>query len=697
MKVLSILTYYLPHWTGLTAYAARIAEGLVRRGHEVTVLTTRHHPSLAAREERNGVKVIRLAPFLRVSRGVIAPTLPIVASQLIRCSEVVQIHTPLMESALIALLCRCYRRPLLMTHHGDLVMPAGLLNQSVERLVVASMNLAARLCSRISVHSQDYAENSGFLAPFSSKLTCVYPPVRIPRPQQEAAAEWRRSLGLESRRVIGFAGRFVEEKGFDFLLGALPRILAAEPSAHLLFAGESNVVYEDFYARLKHQIDLHRDSLTSLGLLREPQELANFFALCDVFVVPSRTDCFPSIQIEAMLCGTPVVCSNIPGAREAIRVRGAGRLVESHRPDRLSKGILRVLSNRRTYRKSRGEIESLFNPRQSLDQYESLLGNLVENSPAAFAPSQKVSNVPRSRWLSQRDDRSHLCASDQTELDKLLRNEADMAFRRRVPILMKYLALKDGDRVLDCGCGMGFHLMVMARLRKLELLGLDIDPDRLDSLRKEGVGAPVLVADIGHPPLAEESFDKVLMTEVLEHLENDRQVLSTLYRVLKPGGILALSVPSATYPFWWDPFNRIWTGIGGDPIRKGPLVGIWTNHRRLYQTEQLVSRIREAGFAVEAVAEITHYCFPFMHFLVYGLGKPLLERNLLPRRLHQSADRFKADHNRGSLLNPINLGLEVFRAVDRLNDRPGFGGKKTFVSIVVKASRPGVGPDRVNT
>ncbi|TEU08071.1 MAG: glycosyltransferase [Anaerolineales bacterium] len=47
--------------------------------------------------------------------------------------------------------------------------------------------------------------------------------------------------------------------------------------------------------------------------------------MCDVFALPSRTDCFPSVQIEAMMCGTPVVATNILGAREVVRVTGMGR------------------------------------------------------------------------------------------------------------------------------------------------------------------------------------------------------------------------------------------------------------------------------------------------------------------------------------------------------------------------------------
>ena len=63
------LTYYYPHWTGLTAYAGRLAEGLAARGHQVTVLTSRHDPALPGTEWLRGVRVVRLHPLLRVSRG----------------------------------------------------------------------------------------------------------------------------------------------------------------------------------------------------------------------------------------------------------------------------------------------------------------------------------------------------------------------------------------------------------------------------------------------------------------------------------------------------------------------------------------------------------------------------------------------------------------------------------------------------
>jgi SAM-dependent methyltransferase len=264
-----------------------------------------------------------------------------------------------------------------------------------------------------------------------------------------------------------------------------------------------------------------------------------------------------------------------------------------------------------------------------------------------------------------------------------------MAFRRRLPVLLDYLELQDGSRVLDCGCGMGFQLLAMSRLRRLELVGLDPDPERLAYAAAEGVPAELVQGDAQQLPFADASFDAVLMTEVLEHVPDDRRALREVLRVLRPGGVLALSVPNARYPFWWDPIAAVRERLGREPLREGPLVGIWTNHLRLYRAEELVERVAGAGLALERVEQITHACVPFEHFLVYGVGKPLVERRLLPAGLHRSADRFHGDANEGSLRDPFNLVRAAFRLVDRLNEPPRGTRHATYVNVLVKARRPG--------
>jgi len=372
-----VLTYYYPHWTGLTAYAQREAEGLARRGHQVTVLTAQYKPELPRQDRHAGVDIVRLPTMGRLSRGVLMPGFPRAAARLIREHDVVQIHTPLMESPLVAWLARRQGKGMLFTNHGDLTMPAGAFNQFVQLTNRAMMAQALRWCGAASVHSRDYGENSDFMRHFLGKTHYIYPPIEIPRPIPEQVAAMRARLGLDGVPVVGFAGRFVEEKGFDYLLQAMPLVAERLPAVRFGYAGERHVVYERFYQRWEHLVEANAERLLFLGLLTDRQELANFLSLCDVFALPSRTDCFPSVQIEAMLCGTPAVTTDIPGAREAVWATGMGRLVRPCDPRALADGLLEVLAAPDRFQRSYEQVRSVFSTERTVEEYERLLQSLV--------------------------------------------------------------------------------------------------------------------------------------------------------------------------------------------------------------------------------------------------------------------------------------------------------------------------------
>jgi glycosyltransferase involved in cell wall biosynthesis len=377
MRILMILTYYHPHWTGLTAYAKRLAEGLARRGHAVTVLTSQHESQLPLEETIAGVRVIRLPVKARVSRGVVMPGFPAAAWRLARQADVVQLHTPILEAPLVTLFCRLLRKPVVLTHHGDLTLPAGLLNQTVERVVTMLMRGALAQATRLVTYSSDYARNSPFLAPFLHKTDPILPPVVIPQPLPGAAEAWKQELGLSGRKLVGFAGRWVEEKGFDYLLQAIPHVIRDAPDIHFVYAGETRIQYEDFFSKCAADFARVRSSLTLLGLVTDPERLAAFYDMLDVFVLPSRTDCFALVQAEAMLCGTPVVVTDIPGARVAVQRTGMGLLVPPRDPAGLAAGILEVLSEPERFSRPREEIEAIFDPERCVSEYEHLLGRLV--------------------------------------------------------------------------------------------------------------------------------------------------------------------------------------------------------------------------------------------------------------------------------------------------------------------------------
>ena len=232
MRILVVLSYYAPHWTGLTQYARRAAESWAALGHTVTVVTTRHDPALAATEIIGGVAVVRCGVVARVSRAAVAPALlPAVWAALADC-DVAVVHTPLPEAGAVGQLCRWRRIPYLCIHHGDVVLPAGLRNARYSAAMRRSAQSAYATAAAVVTHSADYADHSTWLAPLRWRVTVVPPPVDLTPVGTRAAA--RAALGLPAEAyVVGFFGRRVVEKGFDRLTAIVPALRQRHPNLHI--------------------------------------------------------------------------------------------------------------------------------------------------------------------------------------------------------------------------------------------------------------------------------------------------------------------------------------------------------------------------------------------------------------------------------------------------------------------------------
>jgi ubiquinone/menaquinone biosynthesis C-methylase UbiE len=285
---------------------------------------------------------------------------------------------------------------------------------------------------------------------------------------------------------------------------------------------------------------------------------------------------------------------------------------------------------------------------------------------------------------------SSLSTTTSQKLERLLRNESDVAYKRRVRTMLAYLDLQPGQTLLDCGTGMGFYLKTISTLYPgLRLFGIDYEEKVLRFAQLHLPPEIVITrGDIHQLAFATNSFDRVLMSEVLEHLADDERALREVWRVMKPGATLAMTVPYRRYPCWYDPINRVAEGLFRHPIRSGPFAGIWANHERLYEREQVLDVLRRTGFAIERVELLTHYCFPGTQTIVYTFGKGLIEHNLLPGFVAKSTHRFQGQENSGSRLNPINWVLALFNCIDRLNEDPSrLAGKDTFVNIAIQAKK----------
>ena len=382
MKILTVLTYYRPHTSGLTIYAERLARAFVKRGHEVTVMTTQYDPSLPRQETMDGVQIIRVPVAVRVSKGVLAPTFGLVATKLVAQHDVVQMHLPQFDAPGVAFRGRLFGKPAVLTYHCDLLLPPGFFNRFVNLVVNFQNSMAGILSNHIVTYTQDYADNSPYLSRYASKLTPILPPVELPDSLPGAIQAFAEEHRIKERcPVIGMAARFAAEKGVEVLLDALPTILKKYPKAQVLFAGTyQSVMGEQAYSnRLMPRIREYESAghWTFLGNL-DPVQMAAFYPNLDVLTVPSlnSTEAFGLVQIEAMMNGVPCVPSALPGVRQPVKMHGMGRIAKIGDSADLAESILEVLGEPEKFR---GDIESIkrsYNPDSIAAEYEKLFDRL---------------------------------------------------------------------------------------------------------------------------------------------------------------------------------------------------------------------------------------------------------------------------------------------------------------------------------
>lgn len=383
MKILTVLTYYRPHTSGLTIYAERLARAFARRGHQVTVMTMQYDPLLPREETIDGVKIIRVPVAARISKGVIAPAFGAIATKLVAQHDVVQLHLPQFDAPGVALRGRLFGKPTVLTYHCDLLLPRGAFNRFVNTVVDFQNNMAGIFSNHIVTYTQDYADNSPYLSRYASKLTPILPPVELPTPVPGEVESFAAEHRIRERKpVIGMAARFAAEKGVEVLLDALPIILKKYPKAQVLFAGMyQNVMGEQAYSdRLMPRIREYEAAghWTFLGNL-DPVDMAAFYPNLDVLTVPSlnSTEAFGLVQIEAMMNGVPCVPSALPGVRQPVTMHGMGRVARIGDAADLAESILTVLNEPGKFKGNIESIKRSYDPDSVAQEYEKLFAKLM--------------------------------------------------------------------------------------------------------------------------------------------------------------------------------------------------------------------------------------------------------------------------------------------------------------------------------
>jgi ubiquinone/menaquinone biosynthesis C-methylase UbiE len=191
------------------------------------------------------------------------------------------------------------------------------------------------------------------------------------------------------------------------------------------------------------------------------------------------------------------------------------------------------------------------------------------------------------------------------------------------------LPIKSGERVLDLGCGSGRHSWHVCKLDTCTLCAMDYDITELQKNRymlglmdskKETKGRwCVMQGNAMYLPFKDSCFDKIICSEVMEHVIDDEQATRELFRVLKEDGLLAVSVPARKMEsLYWKISEAYHTNPGG--------------HIRIYRLRQLIDMLKRNDLEVYEVRY--KHAFHSVYWLLRCLFGVRNEKARIPALYH---------------------------------------------------------------
>jgi colanic acid biosynthesis glycosyl transferase WcaI len=410
MRILIYSYNYYPEPIGIAPLMTELAEGLVKRGHEIRVVTGMpnypqrqiypdYQGKLFCTEERNGVIIQRSCVWVRPQPGLMTRVLldgSFVASSIFQAlkgwrPDVILLTIPPLPIAVPAsLLGAIYSCPIVLNLQDilpDAAVHVGLLKNKVAiRVFEALEKYAYRTAHTISVITDGFTENLVKKGVSNHKIKCIpnWVDVKFIQPLPKVDNPFRRAHQLQDKFVVMYSGNIALTQGLQTVIHAADR-LRHIPEIVFVIVGEAKALDTLWQLCVAHQLD------NVLLLPFQPREqLPEMLAAADVGLVMQKHNVvafnMPS-KIQILLAsGRPVIAS-VPAtgtAARAIRQSGGGVVVEPENPEGLANAIVDLYQNPtkvETYaRQGRQYAVAQYAFDQALNRYEDLFYEVTASS-----------------------------------------------------------------------------------------------------------------------------------------------------------------------------------------------------------------------------------------------------------------------------------------------------------------------------
>jgi 1,2-diacylglycerol 3-alpha-glucosyltransferase len=393
MKICMFTNTYLPHVGGVARSVDFFARDLRDRGHEVLVVA----PTFPDAREIGGIEdgVLR-APAIQNFNGSdfsVRIPIPFIIDQKIDrfCPDIVHSHHPFLLGDAAMRAARYRRLPMVFTHHTlyeQYTHYVSAQSEAMERFAIHLSTEYANLCTHVVAPSASVARlirKRGVERPIAEIPTGV----DVGFFSEGERDRFRKAVDIPGdARVIGHLGRLAPEKNLGYLTDAVADYMKTDETAWFLVVGDGpsrETVEERFRG------EGLADRLVLAGKLTG-RSLADAYRAMDLFVFSSKSETQGMVLTEAMAAGRPVIALDASGAREVVKDRENGRLLEADAsPERFAEAVGDFFGSPETaekWRKSAAATAEAFSRESSARKMEDLYRSvLAEHREAAPPPS----------------------------------------------------------------------------------------------------------------------------------------------------------------------------------------------------------------------------------------------------------------------------------------------------------------------
>jgi glycosyltransferase involved in cell wall biosynthesis len=403
VAVLVVSTYYPPVLGGSETAAVQLAEFLVSRGHQVTVVTKRTRLDVPVEETRNGVSVVRVPPGGDRTAWGKWLALPAITRELLRRRHHygVVVCVDYRAVALGALLARRFtRRPVILLAETDGVLSFAAVRRLLERLRLGGVaDPVIRLLQGLYKHADGYPCISRSIE--AETRSAGVPEERIhylpnhvdtrefspATAEQRAALRARRSIAPDTRVAV-VVGRLSREKGQLEALRAWK--IAGLERALLLLVGP-DMPGDPWDAGPEAREFVRREGLEGRvvftgGVVRS--DIPDYLRLADLSIQPSHFEAFGTAAIEAMAAGLPVVASDVGGLKDFVEPGVNGMRVPPRDPEALARAIAALMGDdagRSALSEGARRTALRFDTDRVLGQFERLIDDVARKGSERFS------------------------------------------------------------------------------------------------------------------------------------------------------------------------------------------------------------------------------------------------------------------------------------------------------------------------